>query len=103
MGEDEVFLLVVSLLGSGWGLVRWWKFFRSGDPFRARRHLRVIPLVCSAVGMGVLYWVLRRWADDEVRDHGVYLTLLMALGFGLQSVAAFQMAPWFGLIAGDDV
>ena len=103
MGDDEVFLLVVSMLGSLWGIGLWGRFLTSGDPFRPRRHLRAIPTLICAVAMGLLFWVLRRWADDEVRDHVGYLTLLMGLGFALQAIAAFQIAPWFGLMAAEDI
>ena len=90
MGDDEVFLLIVSLFGSLWGLVLWGRFLGSGDPFRPRRHLRVMALAFSALGMAVLYLVLRRWADDEVRDHAMYLTLLMALGFAAKRFLGFR-------------
>jgi uncharacterized membrane protein YjfL (UPF0719 family) len=54
--------------------------------------LLITPPACLAV----VLFVLRRWADDEVRDDWRYLTLLLLLGAGWMGMFSTAM-HWMGL------
>jgi len=102
MGDDEMFLLFVAMVGSVSCLIWWVKFWRSGDPFRSGYAVKILPTLALLAGLLTIWQVLRRWADDEVRDHAGYLFLLMGWGLIWQMLSTVGIAPWFGLSVRED-
>ena len=103
MSEDEVFLLMLAVVGSVWSLVWIWRFWAGGDSFRPARGLKMLPTIACVTGLALLLFVLQQWADDEVQGHAGYLFICMGLGWSLQTLSAAVISPWFGLSAREDI
>lgn len=94
MGGDEVFLMLVS---GGLFLIaayRWGRALRVAGRFRARGW--PLLLFTPLAALAVLFFVLRRWADDEVRNDARYITLLMLLGGAWMSLVS-MVSHWLGV------
>jgi uncharacterized membrane protein YjfL (UPF0719 family) len=94
MGDDEVFLLVISITLAAMTAYRWVVSFIVSIRFRARSWLLL--LFTPVISLTFVLFVLRRWADDEVRDDGRYLTLLMLLATGWMGMFS-ALLGFFGL------
>ena len=94
MGDDEVFLLIVSAVLSLPTAYRWVNALHVAGRFRFRGWplLAVTPLA----GLALVFVVLRHWADDEVRGDGRYITLLLFVGTALLGIVS-HILHWFGL------
>ena len=87
MGDDEVFLLVISLTLFLFALYRWCVALRIAG--RSRSNGWPLMLLTPIAGLVFIFLVLRRSADDEVRDDARYIILLLLLG-----------GAWVGVVSG---
>jgi uncharacterized membrane protein YjfL (UPF0719 family) len=94
MGDDEVFLLFLSLGLFVIAACRWIAALRVAGRFRANGWPLI--LVTPAFGLTAVFFVLKHWADDEVQADWRYIMLLMLLGGGWMGVVSTIM-HWFGV------
>lgn len=102
MSEDEVFVLLASMVVAAVGWARWnWpipavSWLHCGWGYRF--VLVLLPIVCA----GLLFAVLRWLAAADVRNDGRYLVMYEALG-GAWVLAAASLLPGIGYSIRDDV
>jgi len=94
LGDDEVFLFLIAITLAALAGYRWILSLSLSVFVRSRNWLLLLitPLGCLAF----VLFVLRRWADDEVRDDWRYLTLLLFLGAGWMGIFSTAM-HWLGV------
>src|SRR5687767_6906794 len=99
MGGDEIFLLFFSLVFFVVAVFRWCGALRVGARFRARGW----PLILATpmVGLAVVFFVLKRLADDEVRDDPRYIVLLLLLGGAWMGMIS-TVLHWWGVSLRED-
>ena len=96
MSGDEVLAVIVSGFLALIAWLRWYwqiSLVRSVGPgARTGLPLSLAPPVCAAL----LFVVLRRFASQDVRDSGTYLTFYLIMGAAWVGVSA-RLLPWFGV------
>jgi uncharacterized membrane protein YjfL (UPF0719 family) len=94
LGDDEIFLMLISIALTAITGYRWMVALSVSSLVRSRNWLLLLvtPISCLAF----VLFVLRRWADDEVRDDWRYLTLLLLLGAGWMGMFSTAL-HWMGL------
>jgi uncharacterized membrane protein YjfL (UPF0719 family) len=95
MSADENLLLVLSGVVGFAGVVKWAETNFGKVPGR-KFCGRWVLNVSLAVGLGSLYYVLRAWADPEVRGSACYLSILMAWGIAGASLTSLVF-PYLGV------
>ena len=96
MSGDEIFVLVISIVMGVYG----WQSLILFKPFprSATRFLGYgTPLFCAAI----LFYILRRWSSEDVRNDSTYLCFYMVVGFGWLGIMN-RLLPYVGLLCRDD-
>jgi uncharacterized membrane protein YjfL (UPF0719 family) len=99
MGGDEVFLFLLSLVFFVVALFRWAGALRVAGRFRSRGW----PLIFATplVGLAMVLFVLKHWADDEVRADWRYIILLLLLGGAWMGMVS-TVIHWWGVSMRED-
>ena len=79
MSDDEIFALLVALVGTGWLLWRWILPLATVRTMRGEAPRLVLACAMSA-GFAWLLFVLTHWAARDVRDDWRYIGLFLACG-----------------------
>lgn len=101
MSEDEIFVLIVSLIISviGWGK---WYFQLLSVSNRKSSGPRLILFLAPIAAATSLYYVLTKFASFDVKDSSAYLFFYMVVG-AAWTAGALHLFPFRGLSPRDDV
>lgn len=97
MSVDEVLTLVISAVIAAVAWYRWYSATRVRS-LAMRNASRPLFVAAPAVCLALLYVVLSRWAADDVRHSGTYMTFYMVvgaawIGLGAQSCCFLGVSP----------
>lgn len=98
MGDDETFVVLVSLAVGVWWLIRWYGAVAGATTLGVRPRSRAPLYLLPPFGLMMLYFVLVRFAAVEVRTDYRYVGLFMCAG-----VAWLGSATWLFALLGISV